>query len=362
MKIHAIYGYDLPTTGATGSGNSSLYTRFPNGPWQSLMTNSECSMAVTASAAGVVTMSITANQYQFGNYRFKMNANLKEMVPALTPTSNLFIGVNLTAGAGYQGSHLFGLTSDQDLGNATALLFTNEVPGFVLNKAYNFECNLDFPNNIIRRRLDGKPLSNMTMPAWMATAVSATPGALSVFVAIGHLGSYSIQQSQNHQFLWSDFYCIEWEAGELPQFLGAVKVAKVPVAAVAASAWTPSTGTPTSVLQSGYRPSIPITAPTVTSDDAMTPASITYDVSSLPVNAVITGVLVKGRSAITAAATGNLGISLTTGGVETPDTNVAMVAAQTFYDRLYSSNKNPAGLAWTLPSLAGLTVKAKPKV
>lgn len=362
MKIHAIYGFDLPNTAVSGSGNSSLTTRFPNGPWQSMMSNSECSMTVSASAAGVVSMSIVAGQYNFGNYRFKMNANLKEMVPALTPTSNLFIGVNLTAGTGYQGSHLFGLTSDTDLGNALALVFTNDIPGFVLNKTYNVECNLDFANQVIRRRLDGKPLSNMAMPAWMITAASATPGALSVFVAIGHLGSYSIQQGQTHLFTWSDFYCIEWEAGEVPQFLGAVKVAKVPVAAVAASTWTPSTGTPTSVLQSGYRPNIAIGAPTLTTDDAMTPASITYDTSSLPANATIAGVLVKGRSAITAAATGNLGVSLTVSGVETSDTNVAMVAAQTFYDRLYSSNKTPAGLAWTLPSLAGLTVKAKPKV
>lgn len=362
MKIHAIYGYDLPATSVSGNSNSSITTRYPNGPWMSMMSNSETTMTVSASAAGVVSMSTVARQYNFGNYRFKMNADLKEMVPALTPASNLFIGVNLTPGTGYNGSHLFGLTSDTDLGNSTALLFVNEIPGYVVNKSYLFECNLDFPNQVIRRRLNGKPLSTIAMPAWMVTAVSATPGALSVFVAIGHLGGYSIQNGETHFFQWSDFCCVEWEAGEVAQFLGPVKVAKVPINAVAAPNWTPSTGNPTSVLKTGYLPNVAISAPTVTTDDAMSPGSITYDTSALPQNAVIAGVLVRGRSAVSAATTGKLGIALSVSGVDTTDTDVAMVAAQTFYDRMYSSDKTPAGLAWTLPSLAGLTVKVKPKV
>lgn len=363
MKIHAVYGYDLPSTSVSGNSNSSITTRFPNGPWQSMMSNSECTMTMSASAAGVVSMSIVAGAYNFGNYRFKINGNIKEMVPVVGPTSNLYFGVSLTAGTGFTGSTLCGLTSDTDLGNVTLLLTTSLIPGFAIGTAYYFEFNLNFATNTINRRLNGKPLPPIAMPAWMATAVSATPGGLSVYVAMGAIQSgYSIQQGQTHGFSWKDFYCVEWEAGELPQFLGAVKVAKVPAAAVSASAWTASTGTPTSVIKSGYLPNIPITAPTLTTDDPMTPGSITYDASALPQNAVIAGVLVRGRSAVTAAATGNLGIALSVAGVDTPDTNVAMVAAQTFYDRMYSSDKTPAGLAWTLPSLAGLTVKVKPKV
>lgn len=363
MKIHAVYGYDLPATGVSGNFNSSITTRFPNGPWQSMMSNSECTMTMSASALGVVSMSLVARQYNFGNYRFKINGDLKEMVPNLGPSSNLYIGVSLTAGTGYNGSVLFGLTSDTDLGNQTYLLPTSLIPGFVLNKAYFFECNLNFATGTIKRRLDGKPLADLVMPAWMTTAVSATPGGLSVFLAMGSVGgSYNIQNGETHYFSWSDFYCVEWESGELSQFLGPVKVAKVPVAAVAAPNWTPSTGTPTSVLKTGYLPNIAITAPTVTTDDAMSPGSITYDTSALPQNAVIAGVLVRGRSAVSAATTGKLGVALSVSGVDTADTDVAMVAAQTFYDRMYSSDKTPAGLAWTLPSLAGLTVKVKPKV
>jgi len=359
MKIHAVYGWDFPATGASGAGS----TRLPNGPWQAYTSNAETTTSVSTSASGVVSMSIVARQYNFGNYRFKIQADLKEMVANLSPTSNLYIGLSLTVGAGFTGSNLFGLTSDVDMGNALALLSTGIIPGFVINKAYFFECNLDFAAGVIRRRLDGKALPSVTMPAWMLTAVGATPGSTSVFTAIGAIQvNYSIQNGETHFFSWSDFYCVEWESGEVPQFLGPVKVAKVPIAAVAAPAWTPSTGTPTSVLQTGYRPNIAITAPTVTSDDPMSQAAITFDTSSLPQGIALLGVAVKGRSAVSAAATGKLGVSLTSGGVETPDTDVAMVAAQTFYDRMYSSSKSPAGLAWTLPSLAGLTVKAKPKV
>jgi len=363
MKIHAVYGYDLPATGVSGNGNSSLVTRFPNGPWQAMMPNSETTLSVSAAATGLVTMSLVARQYNFGNYRFKINADLKEMVANLGPTSNLYIGVSLRPSTGYTGNVLFGLTSDFDLGNQTYLLTIGEIPGYVNNTAYYFEFNLNFDTKVINRRLNGKPLAAVAMPAWMTTAVSATPGGLSVFLAMGAVQSgYSIQNGETHFFYWSDFYCVEWEAGEVAQFLGPMKVAKVPVAAVDAATWTPSTGTPTSVLKTGYLPNIAIAAPTVTSDDAMSVASITYDTSSLPQNATVAGVLVRGRSAVSAATTGKLGVSLKVGADETPDTDVAMVAAQTFYDRMYSSSKSPAGLAWTLPSLAGLTVKAKPKV
>lgn len=362
MKIHAMYGFDVPATGASGNGNSVGYTRFPNGPWQTMLPNSETSLAVQTWTDGWVRMALTAGAYNFGNYRLRMSADIKEMVPAVGPTSNLWFGVRVKAGTGFTGTGLVNLSSAIDINNLVALA-NNDIPGWAIDKSYYVEFNLNFATNTIKRRVDGKPLADLAMPAWMATAVSATPGGTSVYVGIGHTFSYSIQQGQTHYFWWRDFYCVEWEAGELAQFLGPQVVEKVTIDAVAATGWVASTGTATSVLKTGYsNPSTPIASPTLTTDDAMTPAAVTYTAALIPANAAINGVLLKGRSAVTVNATGNLGVSLTVGGTETADANTAMVAAQTFYDRLTYLTKTPAGLPWTQQALAGLTVKIKPKV
>jgi hypothetical protein len=363
MKIHAMYGLDLPTTNATGNGSNVLITRLPNGPWQSMSTNSETNFSIQVWTDGWLRMGIGAGAPNFGNYRFRAVADIKEMIPVVTPTSNLYFGVRVKAGTGYTGSTVVTLSSAVDINNLVNLFQITDLPGYVIDKSYYVEFNLNFANNTIDRRVDGKPLAQMAMPAWMATAVSASPGGTSVYVGIGASFSYSISQGQTHYFWWRDFYCVEWEAGELAQFLGPQVVEKVPVDTVAATAWTASTGTATSVLKTGYsNPSTAIGAPTLTTDDAMTPGSITYNPTNIPVNAVLNGILVKGRSAVSVNATGNLGVSATVGGVESSDANVAMVAAQTFYDRMLFLTKTPGGLPWTQPALAGLTVKAKPKV
>lgn len=364
MKIHAMYGLDLPSTGATGVSNvNGQYTRFPNGPWQTYIPNTETSLAVGTQPDGWVRMLLSAGQYQYGNYRLRVTADIKEMIPVVGPTSNLYFGVRVKPSTGYTGSGLVYLSSYAELNNVLDIVTSASIPGYALDKSYYVEFNLNFATNTIRRRLDGKALPDITMPAWMATAVSATPGGTSVFVSFGHNSSYSIQQSQTHYFYWRDFYCVEWEAGEVDQFLGPQVIEKVTIDTATATNWTASTGTATSVLKTGYsNPSTPIASPTLTTDDAMTPASISYTAALIPVNAVVNGVLLKGRSAVTVNATGNLATSLTVGGVETADVTTPMVAAQTWYDRMQYLSKTPSGLPWTQPALAALTVKIKPKV
>lgn len=328
-----------------------------------MMTNSGTNFNVTRGADGWTTMLLGANQYNFGNYRFRMAADIKEIAPVVSPTSSLWFGVRVKAGALYTGQTVVTLSSAVDINNLVNLVLTTELPAYAIGKSYYVEFNLNFATNTINRRVDGKPLAPLTMPAWMATAVSAAPAGTSVYVGLGASTSYSIQQGESHYFYWRDFYCVEWEAGELPQFLGPQVVEKIPVLAAVATGWVASTGDATSVLKTGYsNPSTPIGAPTLTTDDGMTPASITYNASVIPQNAVINGVLVKGRSAVSVNATGNLGVSLTVGGVEAPDVTTPMVAAQTWYDRMLYAPKTPSGQPWYQPNLAGLTVKLKPKV
>lgn len=364
MKIHAMYGLDLPTTNATGSGNSALVSRLPNGPWQTMMTNSECSLAVSVFTDNWMRLALSAGTPNFGNYRFRIAADIKEMIPSVTPTSKFYFGVRVKPSTGFSGPNVVSLSSAVDVSNLLSLFATTDLPSYALDKSYYLEFSLDFATNTISRRVDGKPISSMTMPAWMATAVSATPGGTSVYVGLGAgQTNYSISQGQTHLFYWRDFYCVEWEAGELAQFLGPQVVEKLPVDTVTSTNWVASTGTPTSVLKTGYsNPSTAISAPTLTTDDPMTPASITYNASAIPNNSVINGVLVKGRSAVSVNATANLGVSLSVGGVESPDANTAMVAAQTWYDRMIYLTKTPSGNPWYQPNLAGLTVKLKPKV
>lgn len=361
MKIHAMYGLDLPSGGASGG---PLATRLPNGPWQTYVTNGETTTSWTMDVAGWVMLSCLAGAYNNGNYRFKISADLKEIVPTLSPTSNLYIGKRLKTGQLYSGSNVFGVSSNNDVNNNVIIFSTSDLPAYAIGKSYYLETNLNFATSTINRRVDGKLLTPIAMPAWMATAVSATPGGTSVFLGIGWNGtSYSIQNGETHKLYWRDFYCIEWEAGEVVQFLGPQVVEKIPANAAVATGWVASVGDATSVLKTGYsNPSTAIGAPTLTTDDPMTPASITYDASVIPQNAVINGVVVKGRSAVSVNATANLGVSLTVGGVETADTTTPMVAAQTWYDKMFTAFKTPAGQPWYQPNLAGLTVKLKPKV
>lgn len=361
MKIHALYGFDFPTVTLVGaSATAGQITRIANGPWQGMVSNTETTLRCQTNS-GWFTGTLTAGTYNYGNYRLKVSASVKEMVAVITPTSSLWFGVQVSFATAYTHSTLAFLASDADTTDSLILLQRSDVTGFALPFVGRLEFNLNFSTNTIQRRLNGSPLSSITMPAWMATAVSATPGTKGVYVAIGANGSYSIRSGQSHNFSFRDLFCVEWEAGETQQFLGPWTIDKLVVDAAAAPTWTPSAGTPTSVLKTQYGGGS-LTTPTVTSDDAMTPASITYLASAIPNNVKIAGVLIKGRAAITAATTGNLGISATVGATESADTVTPMVAAQTFYDRLWSSDKSPTGLVWNQPSLAALIIKAKPKV
>ena len=361
MKVHALYGFDFPAVTLVGASTTSgQTTRVANGPWMGTVSNTECTLRCQTNS-GWFTATLTAGAYNYGNYRLKVSASIKEMVAAITPTSSLWFGVQISFATGFTGAVLAFVASDMDITDSLSLLQRSDVTGFALPFVGRLEFNLNFATNTIQRRLNGLPLPSITMPAWMATAVSTTPGTKGLFVGIGATTSYSIQQGQSHNFSFRDFFCVEWEAGETQQFLGPWTVDKLVVDAATAPTWTPSTGTPTSVLKTQYNGGS-LTTPTVTSDDAMTPASISYLASAIPNNVKIAGVLIKGRAAVSAATTGNLGISATVGSTESADVVTPMVAAQTFYDRLWSSDKSPTGLVWNQPSLAALVIKAKPKV
>lgn len=361
MKIHALYGFDFPALDATGAGRTAgLVTRFANGPWMTNVGNTEITFRASTNA-GAMACQVTAGTYNYGNYRCKVSASIKEMVASITPTSNLWFGLRVSFATGYTATSFAGIASDTDISNGVTLLQRSDVAGFAIPFVGHLEFNLNFSTNTINRRLNGLPLSPIPMPAWMGTAVSATPGAFGLYVVVGAMAPYSITQGQTHTFSFRDFFCVEWEAGETQQFLGPWTVDKLVVDTAVANTWTPSTGTPVTVLKTQYSGGS-LTTPTVTSDDAMTPASITYLASAIPNNVKIAGVLVKGRAAVTVATTGNMGISATVSGTESADTVTPMVAAQTFYDRLWSSDKSPTGLVWNQPSLAALTIKAKPKV
>lgn len=361
MKIHALYGFDFPAVTLVGlSATAGQVTRVANGPWQGMVSNTETTLRCQTNA-GWFMATLAAGAYNYGNYRLKVSASIKEMVPVVTPTSSLWFGMRLSFPTGFTGSTLAFLASDSDTTDSLIMLQRSDIAGFALPFVGRLEYNLNFATNTIQRRLNGTPLSSVTMPAWMATAVSATPGTKGLYVGIGSNQSYSIQNGQSHTILFRDFFCVEWEAGETLQFLGPWIVDKLVVDVATAPTWTPSTGTPTSALKTQYSGGS-LTTPTVTSDDAMTPASITYLASAIPNNVKIAGVLIKGRAAITAATTGNLGISATVGSTESADVVTPMIAAQTFYDRLWSSDKSPTGLVWNQPSLAALIIKAKPKV
>ena len=363
MKIHALHGLDSPSASAFGlNANNAATTRVANGPWQTYISNTETSQVHGTLADGWFSANVKAAQYNFGNYRFRYSADLKEVVPNLGPTSNIYLGVRIKVGTGFTGSNVCQLASSVDVSNMILLFSLTDLPAYAINKAYYLEVNLNFATNRIERRVEGKPLASLAMPAWMATAVSATPGGTSVWFGVGAgQTGYSIQFNETHYFYWRDFYCVEWESGELPQFLGPQTCVKVPVDTVVAPGGVASTGTATTVLKAGYVGQ-PLATPTLTTDDAMSTVSITYDASSIPANAVLNGIAVKGRSAVSVNATGNLGVSLTVGGVETPDVTTPMVAAQTWYERLFSAPKTPSGLPWYQPNLANLTVKLKPKV
>jgi hypothetical protein len=365
MKIHALYGLEMPPAGVSGAGTvTALNNLLPNGPFQIYASNTEATTTWALQTDGWMLCSLNVGTVNYGSFRFKANVNVKDMVRDLSASSNIYIGLRMKFGTVFTGTTILGMCSDTDQANLVAVISTANLPAYAANKSYFLEVNLNYTTGMINRRVDGVVAPAIAMPAWMLTAVSATPGALLTMFSFGGIGTnYSASQGQVHTYSWRDFHCVEWESGEVAQFLGSQTVVKVPVAAVAATVWTPSTGDVSSVFKKGYaNPTSPLATPTATTDAAMTAGSITYDASVIPLNTKILGVLVKGRSAVTGATTGHLGISATVGGTESADVDTTMVAAQTWYDRMLSLTKTPAGLAWTQPAIAGLTIKVKPKV
>mgnify|MGYP001564586621 CR=1 FL=1 len=364
MKIYGMYGWDFPTAGAQGpSGFNTVLTPIPNTPFSGCAQGIDTQIGWTVDVNGWFVYNTYRNGTVTGGpYRHRMMADWKTVVPNMSATSNIFVGCRFQVTGLHNAPEVMALSPAND-GLTITLFLTTDLPAYAINKAYYLEYQLDFANSKINRWVNGSKLSSITMQAWMLTAVSATPAGNSIWHNVGANGAYNIGNGERHQFSIRDMYVIEWDVGEVAQPLGAQTVTKLAITNVAAATWTPSTGTATSVLKTGYsNPSTPVALPTLTTDDAMTPASITYDASAIPLGAVINGVLVKGRSAVTVNATGNLGVSLTVGGIESPDTTTPMVAAQTWYDRIFAAPKTPAGNPWYQPNLAGLTVKLKPKV
>lgn len=362
MKIHLMSGWDFPTTSIGGSGSSIARGAIPNTMFEIMAVSGDEFITATVTALGWMSVYTTVVAGNWGNNRNRIHGNLKTAIPSIGPTSNLFHGIRYSVASVSPDSQVLSYMSSYDAGDLVVFSKT-DLPGYAVNKEYYLEHQLDFVNGVVNRWVDSKPLASLPIPAALKTAVSATPGASEIWLALGSLYSSAVPQGSPCYWSWRDMYYIEWEAGEKPQPLGPVVINKLPVSAVGAPAWTPSTGTPTSVLKLGYsNPTNGLTVQTVTTDDAMAQGSITYDASSIPLNAKVKGVAVKGRTAVTVNATANMGVSLTAGGAETADANTAMVATQTFYDRMYSSDKNPSGQAWTQPNLAELTVKVKPKV
>lgn len=371
MKIHAMSGWDFPTTTIGGSGASSGRGPIPNTMFEIFATNGDEVISAQVDANGWLRQTTTIVATNWGNWRNRIGGNLKTAIPTIGPTSNLFHGIRHKVIAVSPDTQLVSYMNSFDAGgtNALTVFSKSDLPGYALTnpvKEYYLEHQLDFVNSVVNRWVDGKALTPLPMPAFMPTAVSAVPAGQELWLALGALVSSNVSQGTPAYHCWRDMYYVEYEAGEKPQPLGSVIIDKLPIAAVDASAWAPTNpaaGTVTSALKTGYsNPSSGVTTPLVISDAAMSPAAITYDATSIPLNAKVKAVCVKERGVVTAATTGNLGVSLTVGGVETADVNIAHNATQAYFDKVYSSDKNPSGQPWTQPNLAGLTVKAKPKV
>lgn len=369
MKIHVMSGWDLPTTSIGGSGAGAVRGPIPNTMFEIMASNNDEFITATTTALGWLSVYTTVVSTNWGNWRNRIAGSLKAAIPSIGPTSNLFHGIRYSVASVSPDSQVISYMNSYDAGgvNSTVVFSKTDLPGYALNKEYYLEHQLDFANNVINRWVDGKKLSPVPMEAFMKTAVSATPGTQEIWLALGALVSSNVSVGNPCYWSWRDMYYIEWEAGETPQPLGPVVINKLPIAAVDANGWAPvnpASGTTLAAMQRGYsNPSSGITTPLVLSAEALTPAVITYDASAIPLNAKIRGVNVKTRGVQwTAAPIGKVGVSLTVGGVETSDVDVIYGVTQSFTDRVFITDKNPSGQAWTQPNLAGLTVKVKPKV
>jgi len=369
MKIHVMSGWDVPTTSIAGSGSNLVRGPIPNTMFEIMATSSDEFITAQTTALGWLMAYTTVTNTNYGNNRNRIHGNVKTASPSIGPASNLFHGIRYSVASVSPDTQVLSYMNTYDAGGANALtVFSKtDLPGYALNKQYYLEHQLDFVNGVVNRWVDSKALAPLPMPTFMLTAVSAAPAGQELWLALGALLSSNVPSGTPCYWSWRDMYYIEWEAGEKPQPLGPVVIDKLPIANVAAPAWTtvnPATGTVLDALKKGYsNPSTAINTNYVLNDEPMSQAAITYDASAIPLNANIKAVNVKTRGVQwTTTPYGKVGVSLTAGGVETSDVDVTYGGAQIFVDKVFGSDKNPSGQAWTQPLLAGLTVKVKPKV
>lgn len=369
MKIHAMSGWDVPTTSIGGSGSNSARGAIPNTMFEILAVSGDEFITAQTTALGWLMVYTTVTANNWGNNRNRIHGNVKTAIPSIGPTSNLFHGIRYSVASVSPDTQVLSYMNSYDAAGTTALtVFSKtDLPAYALNKEYYLEHQLDFVNGVVNRWVNSKALAPLPMPDFMKTAVSATPAGQELWLALGALLSSSVPLGTPCYWSWRDMYYIEWEAGEKPQPLGPVAIDKLPIANVAAPAWTtvnPATGTVLDALKKGYsNPSTAINTNYVLNDEPMSQAAITYDASAIPLNAIVRGVNVKTRGVQwTAAPYGKVGVSLTAGGVETADVDITYGITQIFVDKVFGADKNPSGQAWTQPLLAGLTVKVKPKV
>lgn len=277
-------------------------------------------------------------------------------VMTVTAKSIIYGGFKLLAQCQvYTATTLFALTDNARSLNGAVVLNWDELIAFGVPNGTEcyFEWCIDGVAGLIRRRVDGKEMSTINIPAAVVTAMTNN----TLNIVYGSMSSYTTRIDYPITVRVKDIYILEkLTTGTNNEWLGVQVVVPVDVDTVTGN-WTPSTGTAAEVLNTNIAAGggNSLTTPTLTSDAAATPLELKLksSVGVAKINGVIMTVTAKKVSSNPSSivATANLGDKSSVG------KPAVLQLANTYTQTIHISDVAPDGAEWTESKLKAGSVK-----
>ena len=227
------------------------------------------------------------------------------------------------------------------------------IPDWVAGKEYYLEAQYDFAALVIRRRVDGVPISDMAIHPAIPPLVTAGTARL----IMGTFGSATIAGNIEYSFWFKDMYLIEKTSdGTADSFLGPQQVVPISVASLDQAAWLPTgAADPVTALNTAITDSASLATPVVTTDVANNIGNIGLSMPSF--FGQVNGVLLNATGRRKDGASGGIVAQVTSGSDNSTQKTVALTNAMVPGYKLYLAEKSPSGVRWTRTALQAAQLK-----
>lgn len=299
-------------------------------------TTKQLNLSVTLHTIPGFTM--TTQSRLFGGMRFRWRPLDRSGRASIQPTRLL----NL-----YQGSNSMGILP------VTPAQFES-------GKEYYAEWEINGKDGRIRSWLDGEVMLDVAMPTWVVTAMGQAGSSYYLNLHHGQLPAIAMQYRENLTIDMRDGYIMEPETDDEARRLGPQKLVKLPISIESSPGWSASDGgTVLNALTHSYAVAADYDAPYAKPDASLGDMDIKLDATN--VKGTVNAFMLEMSGRRLTGAPGVIEAQQIKAGSVDATSNFTLAPTTTHGKRLFLSQLQPNGSAWTKTALNALGIRLKPK-